>query len=669
MALRHPKVHALPPPSASSLPPPSDDANLELRTNLNLGYLLTSSSSSSSGVDETVVVRRHLPPSFSSQENSAPDSTSAPHSLLKLLDKGGKGFISKIDVLNALFSVGIEPSSTEMMEVFESLTTQSKLSSEVAVRSIAALLERHGVEYDKLKADLTFWRTFNVLSRSDDFVWIKSGKQYFWKRCLQVALGFPAYFYPMVPKFTTYEKGVYGITKNVIGGGTAAMFVLVLSVVLMRATNRLKFVDYSEILACYSIVSMAWAAQAAREAAMWTSAGRKLKDKWMFWIRALRFYYCSSPDLLKSGESLPLRTSSGVSCLHIVLSMLEGAGQLQTVITQLSQQGSREQTLKEDLAAAEGRGQERRLSIIHDDFLQFRGDSRGTSDDIHSRFNIFQFSANTAVPQLVALASSALPTIFRSVKGMPCIGSASYGTWDSAATVILFLDFFLGVEFTFLVPVGDALSELNTTHLLSSYVCDLIDPSPDPDLNVKQPFELRLDNAADVECFEMIVMFCTAFHDLCASMHVAAFECLGVISLSSAVLVFLVSLLDFQIKIYAVLIFVLGAILLVPLAIVLSRLCTTHDLLTTTLMRRLLTQHRLNEELINADFNVDNEQDRAQLLSANVRIKIFVDTIAESRAPVLLLGILPLKHENVNRIVVSISLVLFSTLLRQSLKL
>ena len=617
-----------------------------------------------------------LPSSQTHQHNSneapPPSLSSSSHthaSWFKLLDKGGKGFVAKIDVQNALFSVGVEPTSDDVIKVVDSLATQSKLSNESALQSVVALLDSHGVDYDKLNVNLTFWRTYGVLLRTDDFVWLTS-RDYFWKRYAAMTLGFPAYLYPMVPNFTTYEKGVHDITKQVLGTCTIVFLLMSLSVVLMRATSRLSWVFYPEILVSYGIISMAWAAQAARETAIWSASGRTNRDRWMFRIRSLRFYYFSKPNLFKSGELLPLRTSSDASCLHIVLTMLEGAGTLQTIITQLSQQGVQEKMRKDEAAGRRGGKQERRQTIIHDDFLQYQqGDRpRGTSHDIHSRFNIFQIKPAVAVPLLVALAASSLPTIYRAVKGVPCIGSAEYGAWDSAATVLLFFSFFFCIEFTFLVPVGDAVSELKITYLLSSYVCDSISLDRDISLERKQPFELRLDNTADVECFESIVKFCTAFHDNCAAIHVAAFECLGVISLSSAVLVFLYSLLGFQVDIYISLIFFLGFILLVPLAIVLRRLCTTHDLLTTTLSRRLLTQQRHNDELIVADFNVDNEHDRVQLLSANARIKILIDTIAESSAPALLLGILPLRHENVNRIVVSIGTVLLSTLLRQSLK-
>ena len=178
-----------------------------------------------------------------------------------------------------MFSVGLEPTTEEMLSIFDSLSTQSKLSNELAVQRVRALFENNGIGYDALRADLTFWRTSGVLRRSDNFVWLGS-REYFWKRTAVLNLPALSIFLPMVPKYTVYEKGIYTITKNVMGGMGLVVCILFLVVLLMCATDRLKWVGFREILTCYSFVIISWAAQAGRESMTWSSFGRRARDDW-----------------------------------------------------------------------------------------------------------------------------------------------------------------------------------------------------------------------------------------------------------------------------------------------------------------------------------------------------------------------------------------------------
>ena len=689
-----------------------------------------------------------LSSSLSSSSVVAPTSSSMPSSSwFNLLDEECKGFISKSDVIEALWSVGVSPPPATVAAVFSSLSSQCSLYAGDATPQCAAvanMFASEGLDLDTVIEKLSFWRRTGCLLREDSFQW-STYSQYFRLRVAVLSTPPLGYFFPMVPQETEYEKSIFAITKVVLGGFNTLLVVMLFLTVFLKAGSSLTHtpteISWSEIFSCIAAFFVTgWSGQAAREASLWTWSGRQRRDKWMYAFSSLRYHSFSDRALRKKqtptttlfvpndsavlrgpvttsakmGAPTTLPTTTTMSAFALLIATLEMSGHLNASATRLTQESAQEAARRKvgggrprapPLPSAEknvggegeqhqesaGVAEDEEITILKDELTAFRelrtasqidvattaaaGKKKADAGSLQSRFNILQISYAVVVPQLLALCLSSLPTAFRLIVGLPNLFGASFSSLDRAISCLLFISLFFGLEFVFLVVVSDALSDLHLTRSVSTSLCDLITTSSsDNQFSLPasiQPYKLRLDNSQDVDSFNALYRFVSSYHSEVAACHINSFSCLGVVSLFSASLVFAGALFGVSLAVWNCLLLSVGAVLIAPISVVFTRVCDTHDLLNVRVVRALQAQRRRNEELGDEQVYAQDQQGgaRERLRQANSRICRMIENIKDNDAAVLLLGALPLKRENVTSFTASILLVLFSTLIRQTIKL
>ena len=191
-----------------------------------------------------------------------------------------------------------------------------------------------------------------------------------------------------------------------IGGFATLNSFLVIIAVLMCATNRLQWVNFPEIGACYVMTLVSYSSQAAREASNWSDHGRRTRDAWMYRLRCLIFYTFTSPVKKKGFDDLSqIRTSR--NCLQIVILMLDSMGRLRMSTNRLSQLGAHEQGLKRKIsgkafaAVPSNSIDARRSSTVFEELLLTQKELGGVRKATYSHYSVLQVSQNTAVPQII----------------------------------------------------------------------------------------------------------------------------------------------------------------------------------------------------------------------------------------------------------------------------
>ena len=219
----------------------------------------------------------------------------------------------------------------------------------------------------------------------------------------------------------------------------------------------------------------------------------------------------------------------------------------------------------------------------------------------------------------------------------------------------------------------DAISKTRMTNQVALSLCNLIGDKTalvnGGSATLQQPFSLRLNNVQNVDSFEALLKFVVAYHQEISVVNIKACEVLACVSIFSAVFVLasVITSKSAAVEVWSVTLFVLGAALLLPLGTVLWSVCETHDVLTARIVRGLHSERRKNVKLLCSQvYRTDAKgEKRVMLEDSNIAIDSLIEDISESDVIVTLFTFISLTKLNVSKVLGTIVIVLFTTILKK----
>lgn len=193
---------------------------------------------------------------------------------VELLDVARKGYISDMDLFQAIYSVGFEPSYDEIGPILE--------ENFIDPEKVKALFAKYSVDFQRLKYLLQYFRLNKRVRRDDGFVNLHQ-VHFFIRR--MITLFIPVLsstrLHLFIPRESAREKSVFKLTKLmgfVFSGFVAMTYVLL----VLWASDSLTSIRGTEIITIFLFASILIGTQAARESFSWSLEGERRRHSWMF---------------------------------------------------------------------------------------------------------------------------------------------------------------------------------------------------------------------------------------------------------------------------------------------------------------------------------------------------------------------------------------------------
>jgi hypothetical protein len=365
--------------------------------------------------------------------------------LENLLDTRKRSHFSNYETYEICFSVGIDVSVEVMKGVTEKRDPSKRLDA------FAELLSSSYVTPSHLKKCVLFlWRTQRQL-RPDQHVYLTDRRSFFVRRFINLVVPFcPLFLDKFMPNFSPSEKELRHITKTVLGS-MSTVYTLVSCACLALSISGASSIDLLEIIAVSLVnIPVAWGAQAAREAMLWSEAGAVDACTWMKELYMLR----QTPIVLKGGDTI-----SGAKAL---LTMLQSTGS-EDHLSWICQE-SPQHTFNKEQTRQRTNGEETRSVSIAEELEELKAslvNSRTTKASVDHKFNICVVGLNKLPPLLLALTMMGLPTGVRSMKGESNILLSTYEIGDVIVDILSAIQTLFALFFVSQAILGHADDELS----------------------------------------------------------------------------------------------------------------------------------------------------------------------------------------------------------------
>jgi hypothetical protein len=238
-------------------------------------------------------------------------------------------------------------------------------------------------------------------------------------------------------------------------------------------------------------------------------------------------------------------------------------------------------------------------------------------------------------------------------------------------------DFFIGlsrivlnfsaIEFICLVIVAEALGDISDLVTLARFMVNLIDQKQLKGPSTRSQIQtMELDSCEQVDVYHRMWLGVIGYFRYEGFKHAQALAVMSLVSLVSAGVSLMITLLDFPVRYYSVLLLAVGFSMLLIMAIVFVKLVSAFEILTKRVIIALRAQSTRNV-LLQTDKDAPlSEAENEKLDMANKRIDAMIMMVYDSPA-IKLFGILPMTKSNILKLLGGILAALFSTLIRQVL--
>lgn len=498
---------------------------------------------------------------ISETPNTQSATTSAhPFDALRILDRSRKGYISRNDLLHAIYACGVEVQLTDIrssLEEIEQTMSEAKrraayvshfdlnrlIPAEEDFRKISfghtvfeldtwcpeypevvQLFVRRGISGDQLRSNIETWfdiRTRrNPLStlRPNDGLFRISAYNYFWLRFCAMFVPFLSNRHllkKIVPNYTEYEKQIFQLTLFITRISNVLVFVFEL-VLVLRLLDVTTNITYQEILANMVVWSFGVATQCAREAVSHGLEYGILKDLRFFRLQASQFYWFRNADrqpvsalrmffrLLKQNDALALWLSTFTRVPPHVQAFYDN------IVSDKQRDGSKQFSS----GTIQSRLTNRRKSMVSESLTSPTSPFR-TLENLErvlkttDRYYNVSLSRFTIVPYMYVLFRSMLPVGIAIYGGSPTVFSANSTAIDVICRLCLILFCAVSGLFVSHVIIRDALEKISTMRTIIRNFIRAVDLT-DEDEKADPEYGFYIESLDDVEALESLY-YC--FHD------------------------------------------------------------------------------------------------------------------------------------------------------------
>ena len=574
------------------------------------------------------------------------DNMKASESLLQLLDYDKKGFISVEDILNTCFAIGLDLSVPDMREITD---ITPKLRADAFMR----LLDGYNLTIDEVEKLVRYFTQTRRQRRPDRFEYLPKSS-YLIKRLLSLCTpGSALFIEKFIPNFTPYEKGVFSITRSVLGSLCQVVLVFIYTCLVLTGTGT-SSVSWKEVLSiCLTSLPTGWGSQAARDSFSWSKEGTVRRFLWQRRLSILRHTRIH----LKGGSMI-----DGMTCISRMFTSCETYGELKLLCqdTPLSFANRLKHTTRQ-----------RRRSSASDDLKELeRGEELKQRGQMDEKYNIGVASWNKILPLVTALLLAGLPTVVRHLKGDSTLLGYTDG-YDFAVDLMLMVFILLTIFFVSLVILKDARTEIAYCRGWCEFLLRSIQAEEfsRESIQIGESISFRLDSTDAVEGFAALYKFMSSYIFFNLDFHMAAFESLGLVCLASVILIFIGSVLDMEVDVWNTYPMA-SAILIWPVVLMgLLDIVKIDVLLTEDLSKYLRHQRRMNEKIARMGEKQLSPEERTELKKASEEIDFLIEEISDTHVTIRLLGKLKLNRGNMVRLASGMAVAIFTTIMRSAVKM
>ncbi|GMI26632.1 hypothetical protein TeGR_g4855 [Tetraparma gracilis] len=570
-----------------------------------------------------------------------------------MLDRGGKGYLYKQDILDAFYACGLEPTPTELLRVLDLVGDERTAASLGLALSLGGTME-------SAEHMIRFYHMHGYQTRPDAFRHLIS-REYFFRRFLAYSVPLWSEFDTKnhLPNYTPYEQSLYKPIQSLSHLWTVYNTMLFVCWALYFSGATIT-TSSSELLALTLISWGLNTSQIAREAVIVAKERLELSHSIYRWMFSLRY----SSFTLQRGEQI-----TGVACLDFFTRVGARATSKTDAESFMLYSAQVTPVAHFNALAEKGRGGRRRSSIGEElaEITALHGEELGDLAFAHSKrkYNLWSLDMGKFVPFFVACGCAALPSAVGVLKGDRGATDA-----DIAAGVMNGLNLFFSAFYTGQVVVKGALTETKLAIAWSQLVVGAIADGSERTsaANEEFGFRLRLNSRSAVENYEVLYRAVSASCKLALTYHTQALQYMSVVGIASVVVAFLSSVLDVEVDVWNIEVFLTGLIMLFVTAKVLTGIVKCDNLLHKAVVKMLQHQVRLNRVEIARDAKgLLGSEKVAEMKAANELIAALSESIDSFYAHQKLFGVVAMKQENLAKAGAGLGAALFTTALRQAL--
>ncbi|GMI02792.1 hypothetical protein TrLO_g14420 [Triparma laevis f. longispina] len=570
--------------------------------------------------------------------------------------------VRKLDVIRAMFSVGIECLAEEL----DTLMTDIRESPTQPQTN--ALLEKffsnHDVPFTELNSKFRYYNRMKMLKREDGAIFPLLGRMAYFRRRASNLLLPPflfAYTDVLIGQETDVERAIYNITKNLIGISSIVLNCVFVLILILLSLNTAPNHSALDILSVYLIYNVGWQCQSMREASSKDHLGRQKWDDYLLSFHSLGHYRANNVRNVDNGKL------KDMSAFRLFVEMVECSG-AKDQMTYLSRDSIQQTYHLRKFPLLANRKITRRGSLEEDNEIARLITAPLHKEATNKRYNIFQISSQTLVPQLVATIMTVLPIIVDGLQGRPWF-SPEWTAADHIVAVLRMLIVFISMEFTVMVVVTEALIEAAIALKFARFLVHLIDQRQFWGTSCKdQVHSMELETPEQVDCYALLWETVYKYFRSSGDMHVQSLAMMSALSLFSTGVGLIIALIGLPVHYYSVNIMAVGFTLFLVISILFKRCVDTFEILVLKVPRALRSQRSKNINL-QTDTSHPLPPVRSEEIGVvNERIDALLSTIMDT-PPVMLLGFLPMTKYNIVRLLGGILVGIFSGVVKQTLNI
>eukprot|EP00520_Triparma_pacifica_P017782 CAMPEP_0118633062 /NCGR_PEP_ID=MMETSP0785-20121206/788_1 /TAXON_ID=91992 /ORGANISM="Bolidomonas pacifica, Strain CCMP 1866" /LENGTH=588 /DNA_ID=CAMNT_0006523895 /DNA_START=145 /DNA_END=1909 /DNA_ORIENTATION=- len=544
--------------------------------------------------------------------------------LESFLDMSKKAHFSNDEIYEISWAVGVEVNVETMRKVTDCRNRKLRLEA------FASMLTRFLINPEHLEEAVTYyWKTGRQL-RPDGFQFLHQA-EYIRRRFLRLIFPFtPVAISPFIPHYTALEESIYYATKTLVGY-LSTLYSLMCYVCLALSLTGTSQTSALEIAACcLTNIPIAWGAQAAREATLWSEEGMVEASKWQKALFVLRY----SKVTLRGNKNI-----TGAQAVKIMLSETRSSDHL-AFICQESPQTLYNRRLRKEKNARKRSFVEEVEQVILDD-----NHALTIEDGIDAHFNIFICGYSRIVPFVLGLLMMLLPTVMPHCKDHNILSSA-YGGGNIGSDIFVMIQTLIAIFFVSLGILKHADDELSMLRRWAKFMRLSISLQSGNSV----PVNFTLQSVDAVKGFSAFYEFVSSLSLATMHFHTASLAALSVVCVSAVCVIFTASVMEVEIDVWNSYLLLVAIICNYVIFRSLINVAIVDTSLYKGIIFNLKHQITVNDKLVLQDGREVDAQlsasDIAEIQEATKAIKIFIESLEITHKTPKLYGVLPLTKLN-----------------------
>ena len=604
-----------------------------------------------------------------------------------MLDLNGRGYLTRDDILLAIWCIGFEPTDREFAKVDREVDerireyfsdkndndgdnkdSDDNKGASLKYPETIGLFLKYECTFENVSDCLSHWRFHTTTPRPDQFKFM-SRWNYFFKRLLAYVV--PILYTPQkwtstfIPRYTEFENSVTDATAILYYVMVFFFFSNIISMILV-ISGKAQTVDMLELLSAYLSSAMIIAGgMSARECATYSIPAQRTVQTMMY--ARFRLYYVNFDEE---------KMTNGFGK---VFQVMKAIGAYDEYHPSQVQQSAHNYFFQKRLSGTKRRKtvsrahQEVELSILH------KGVNEETKKVFAKKFSIFTVDWLHLSMNFAAFAIGFVPTFVAYLKDESNIFKPTHHEMgDYLVDALVLSNYFINGQFMVQILIFNSFAECRTMKKLSKFLCWMLDESSvgmvgtnvlgedftgDP-LEVK----MRLNCVERVKQFELLHDYFVAFMKSFNIFHLETFEIESFLALIATFAVVVSSIFGGEIAEWNSVLCLFAIIIVLVMTTMFIQIADSLKYLTKETVKNLQLQIHLNNLEIYTCVKRGREDAASVLEDANVLLDSLSHKVMNT-PPYRLYGKVPLTSENIFKLMGALGCSLGATVLRAFLSM